>query len=72
MSLDGGFAWVTEVLSCGQLERWGKTPHSTQRRTVMPSLLREDLEYWREILIAQTHASRHAEERISAPAGITC
>jgi integrase len=49
-SLDGEFAWVTEVLSSGQLEQWGKTEHSTQRRTAVPSLLREDLERWREIL----------------------
>ena len=42
-SLDGEFAWVLEVLSCGRLDEWGKTEHSTQRRTAMPSLLREDL-----------------------------
>jgi hypothetical protein len=49
-SLDGEFAWVTEVLSNGQLQQWGKTEHSTQRRTVIPNILREDLEQWREIL----------------------
>jgi site-specific recombinase XerC len=32
-SLDGEFVWVTEVLSNGQLQQWGKTEHSTQRRT---------------------------------------
>jgi hypothetical protein len=24
-SIDGHFAWVTEVISCGRLEHWGKT-----------------------------------------------
>jgi hypothetical protein len=42
VALDGEFAWVLEVLSGGQLEEWGKTEHSTKRRTAMPSLLQED------------------------------
>jgi hypothetical protein len=50
MSLNGEFAWVTEVLSCGQLEQWGKTERSTQRRIAMPSVLRDDLDQWRAIL----------------------
>lgn len=49
-SLDGEFVWVTEVLSDGQLQQWGKTEHSTQRRTGIPGILREDLEQWRMIL----------------------
>jgi integrase len=28
-SLAGEYAWVTEVLSCGRLDEWGKTEHST-------------------------------------------
>jgi hypothetical protein len=59
LSLDGEFAWVTEVLSCGQLEQWGKTQHSTQRRTVIPGILREDLERWRATL---TDAGRPARD----------
>jgi hypothetical protein len=35
--LAGEFAWVLEVLSCGRLDEWGKTEHSTQRRTVIPT-----------------------------------
>ena len=58
-ALHGDFVWVSEVLSYGQLEPWGKTARSTQRRTAMPSLLREDLERWRELL---TNSGRSARE----------
>jgi hypothetical protein len=58
LSLDAEFAWVTEVLSCGQLEQWGKTEHSTQRRTAIPGILREDLEHWREILTESGRPAR--------------
>jgi hypothetical protein len=57
-SLNGKFAWVTEVLSCGQLEQWGKTEHSTQRRTAIPGILREDLKHWREILTESGQPAR--------------
>jgi hypothetical protein len=46
-SLDDEFAWIFEILSSGQLEEWGKTEHSTMRRTALPSLLQEDLSEWR-------------------------
>jgi len=49
-SLDGEFAWVLEVLSSGQLNAWGKTKHSTQRRAAMPGILQEDLSQWRVAL----------------------
>lgn len=49
-SLVDEFAWVLEVLSCGRLDQWGKTEHSTQRRTAIPGLLREDLSWWRTAL----------------------
>jgi hypothetical protein len=49
-SLEDGFAWVLEVLSCGALNQWGKTEHSTQRRTVIPGILHEDLVEWRGAL----------------------
>lgn len=55
MSLADEYAWVLEVLSCGQLDEWGKTEHSTQRRTLMPSLLREDLAEWRAALRRAGH-----------------
>jgi hypothetical protein len=57
-SLDGEFAWVTEVLSNGQLQQWGKTEHSTQRRTGIPSILQEDLEQWRAILTQSGRPAR--------------
>jgi integrase len=60
-SLDGEFAWVTEVLSCGQLEQWGKTEHSTQRRAPIPSILREDLERWRARLTESGHPAREVD-----------
>jgi hypothetical protein len=58
MSLAGEFAWVTEVLTCGQLQEWGKTEHSTQRRTAIPGLLREDLHGWRADLRQWGHPAR--------------
>jgi hypothetical protein len=60
-SLDGGFAWVTEVLSSGRLEQWGKTEHSTQRRTAVPGILREDLDRWRGILAASGQPARDVD-----------
>ncbi len=60
-SLDGEFAWVTEVLSNGQLQQWGKTEHSTQRRTAIPGILREDLDHWHAILTEAGHAARPSD-----------
>jgi integrase len=60
-SLDGEFAWVLEVLSCGQLEDWGKTEHSTKRRTAIPSLLQEDLSEWRATLRHAGHPVRECD-----------
>jgi integrase len=54
-SLKDGFAWVLEVLSSGRLDEWGKTEHSTQRRTAIPAILTEDLAQWRESLNAAGH-----------------
>ncbi len=44
------FAEVVEVISHGQLDEWGKTEHSAQRRTAIPSILVEDLDEWRAAL----------------------
>jgi hypothetical protein len=57
-SLDGDFAWVTEVISRGRLEHWGKTVMSTQRRTMIPGILREDLDQWRQTLLNSGHQAR--------------
>jgi hypothetical protein len=61
MSLADDFAWVTEVLSHGQLDEWGKTEHSTQRHTAMPSILREDLSEWRLALRRCGHPARDVD-----------
>ncbi len=58
-SLAGEFAWVLEVLSSGRLDEWGKTEHSTQRRTAIPAILREDHSQWRAAL---DRAGRPARE----------
>jgi hypothetical protein len=60
-SLSGEFAWVREVLSCGHLEEWGKTEHSTERRTAIPSLLQEDLSRWRVALGHSGHPVRDCD-----------
>jgi hypothetical protein len=60
-SLVGEFAWVMEVLSSGQLTEWGKTEHSTQRRTALPGILREDLAEWRAALRGAGHPARELD-----------
>ncbi len=60
-SLIDEFAWVLEVLSCGRLDQWGKTEHSTQRRTAMPGILREDLSKWRTALGRAGHPARECD-----------
>jgi integrase len=60
-SLAGEFAWVMEVLSSGQLTEWGKTEHSTQRRTALPGVLREDLDEWRAALRYAGHPARELD-----------
>ena len=57
-SLIGEFAWVLEVLSSGELSDWGKTEHSTHRRTVIPGILQEDLTEWRATLRQAGHPAR--------------
>lgn len=60
-SLVDEFAWVLQVLSDGQLCDWGKTARSTQRRTYMPPLLREDLTAWRAALEGAGHRTRDCD-----------
>jgi hypothetical protein len=52
---------VTEVISSGRLEQWGKTAMSTQRRTAIPGVLREDLEQWRQTLLRADHPARDVD-----------
>jgi hypothetical protein len=61
LSLYGEFAWITEVLSSGSLQESGKTENSTDRRTAIPSVLRDDLAAWREALCAASHPVRETD-----------
>jgi hypothetical protein len=49
-SAEQTFAEIVEVVSYGQLDEWGKTEHSTERRCSIPSLLWSDLLEWRAAL----------------------
>jgi hypothetical protein len=61
MSIEEDFMWVREVLSHGLLDEWGKTEDSVQRRTLMPSLLLEDLAEWRTALRTWGHPARQID-----------
>jgi hypothetical protein len=61
MSLVDEFVWVLEVLSNGQLDEWGKTEHSTQRRTAIPGILREDIAEWRAALEHAGYPTREVD-----------
>jgi integrase len=54
-SIIGSFAWLTEVLTDGRVEEWGKTESSTNRRTLLPGILLEDLTQWRTLLASRGH-----------------
>lgn len=56
-SIVDSWALVTEVLSDGRVEEWGKTENST-RRTALPSLLIEDLGQWRTELESRGRPTR--------------
>ena len=58
MSLADTFAEVVEVISWGQLDEWGKTEHSTRRRTAVPTVLTEDARRWRSALRHWGHPAR--------------
>ena len=60
-SVDGDFAWVSEIISWGRLEHWGKTAMSTRRRTTIPGVLREDLDQWRQTLLDADHPARDTD-----------
>jgi integrase len=54
-SITETFADIIEVISWGELNQFGKTEHSTERRTAIPRLLWEDLAAWRAALRAWGH-----------------
>jgi hypothetical protein len=57
-SLHEDYAEITEVISWGKLEEWGKTANSTGRRTAIPSIAVEDLLQYRADLRAWGHPAR--------------
>jgi hypothetical protein len=61
MSMKEAFAEIVEVISEGELDEWGKTAHSTERRTAVPDLLAEDLEHWRFALRRWGHPARELD-----------
>ncbi len=61
MSLAETWAAIVEVVSWGQLDEWGKTAHSTQRRTAIPGILVEDLNRWRAALRRWGHPARDVD-----------
>jgi hypothetical protein len=61
MSMRETFAEIVEVVSYGQLDEWGKTEHSAQRRCSIPGLTWEDLLEWRAALRAWGHPARDVD-----------
>ncbi len=55
------FADIVEVISWGQLSTFGKTSHSTERRSEIPSVLWEDLTQWRTDLREWGHPARSVD-----------
>jgi integrase len=60
-SIIDSFAWLTEVLTDGRVEEWGKTQSSTDRRTLLPSILVEDLAQWRTFLASRGHRTANID-----------
>jgi hypothetical protein len=57
-SVSETFADIVEVISWGELDEYGKTKHSTERRCAVPGILWEDLVAWRAALRAWGHPAR--------------
>jgi excisionase family DNA binding protein len=54
----GDASHIVEVLSWNQLDEWGKTEHATGRAPKVPTLLREDLAWWRARLHDRGYPTR--------------
>lgn len=59
--LDEEFAEIVQVISWGELDEYGKTNKTTERRASMPPLLWADLERWRSALRAWGHPARDVD-----------
>ncbi len=55
------FAEILEVISWGELNEYGKTAHSTERRCAVPGILWEDATEWRAALRAWGHPARDVD-----------
>ena len=49
------------MLTDGRVEEWGKTQNSTDRRTLLPSILVEDLAQWRTLLASRGHRTANVD-----------
>jgi integrase len=65
------FADIVEVISWGELDEYGKTKHSTERRCAVPGVLWEDLLEWRAALRAWGHPARDSDFIIPGDLGGT-
>jgi integrase len=59
--LDEEFAEILQVISWGELDEYGKTNKTTERRASMPPLLWADLQRWRAALCAWGHPARDVD-----------
>jgi integrase len=59
--LDEEFAEILQVISWGELDEYGKTNKTTERRASMPPLLWADLQRWRAALRAWGHPARDVD-----------
>lgn len=59
--LDEEFAEILQVISRGELDEYGKTNKTTERRASMPPLLWADLQRWRSALRAWGHPARDVD-----------
>jgi integrase len=59
--LEEDFAEILEVISWGELDEYGKTQHSTERRASVPRIMWEDLQRWRAALRAWGHPARDVD-----------
>jgi len=59
--LEEDFAEILQVISWGELDEYGKTNKTTERRASMPPLLWADLQRWRAALRAWGHQARDVD-----------
>jgi integrase len=60
-SIEEDFAEILEVISWGELDEYGKTNKTTERRASVPQVMWEDLQQWRAALRAWGHPARDVD-----------